>query len=82
MQKHKCELGVFLTAADPTKPMLDAIGKAGIVKLPGFAYPKIQILTLKEYFKGKRPKLPQTNITFKAAEHKGKKTAEQTELEV
>jgi site-specific DNA-methyltransferase (adenine-specific) len=73
MQKHKCELGVFLTAASPTKPMLETASKTGIVKVPGFEFPKVQILTLKDYFKGKRPKLPNVNITFKAAHHSGRK---------
>lgn len=82
MQKHNCELGVFLTSANPTKPMLETVGKAGIVKSKGFSYPKVQIITLKEYFSGKRPHLPQTNITFKAAEHKGKKEVEQILLEM
>lgn len=50
MVKHKCEMGVFLTAAEPTKPMLDMTAKSGFVKVPGFVYPKLQIITLKEYF--------------------------------
>lgn len=73
MHKHKCELGVFLTTTPPTKPMMEAASKAGFVKVPGFEYPKLQILTLKDFFKGKRPKLPDVNITFKAAQHSGKK---------
>ena len=73
IEKHKCDMGVFLTTAEPTKPMLDTVAGAGFVKLPGFEFPKLQILTLKEFFAGKRPKLPSTNITFKAAQHSGKK---------
>ncbi|MEO8168899.1 MAG: DNA methyltransferase [bacterium] len=80
MSKHKCELGVFLTTAEATKPMLDTVGKSGFVKIPGFEFPKLQILTLEEFFAGKRPKLPATNITFKAAQHAGKKAKEQMEL--
>jgi len=82
MAKHKCELGVFLTAAEPTKPMLDAVAKSGFVNVPGFEYPKVQIVTLKDYFKGKRPKLPTVNITFKAAQHKGKHKKGQLGLEM
>jgi site-specific DNA-methyltransferase (adenine-specific) len=73
IEKHKCDMGVFLTTAEPTKPMLDTVAGAGFVKLPGFEFPKLQILTLKEFFAGKRPKLPSVNITFKAAQHSGKK---------
>jgi DNA modification methylase len=82
MAKHKCEMGVFLTAAEPTKPMLETTTDSGFVKVPGFAYPKLQIITLKEYFSGKRPKLPATNITFKAAQHTGKKAMGQLGLEM
>lgn len=41
-----------------------------------------EILVLEEFFAGKRPKLPATNITFKAAQHAGKKAKEQMELGV
>lgn len=82
MSKHKCEMGVFLTSSEPTKPMLDTVAKAGFVKVPGFEFPKLQILTLKEFFNGQRPKLPAVNITFKAAQHTGKKRGNQMELGV
>ncbi len=80
LEKHKCQLGVFLTIATPTKPMLDTVAGAGLVEYGGIKYPKIQILTLKDYFKNKRPKLPSTNITFKSAQLKGKQ-AKQINLE-
>jgi len=44
------------------------------VEFPGFQFPRIQIHTLKDFFANKRPKLPATNITFKAAQFKGKKS--------
>lgn len=82
IEKHNCDMGVFLTTADPTKPMLDTVAGAGFVKLPGFEFPKLQILTLKDYFKGKRPKLPATNITFKAAQHIGKSKKSQPSFDL
>jgi site-specific DNA-methyltransferase (adenine-specific) len=82
MEKHKCELGVFLTIAEPTKPMLDTIAGSGFVEIPGYKIPKLQILTLKDYFKNKTPKLPKINITFKAAQLKGKKKQNQMDLGV
>lgn len=82
MEKHKCELGVFLTIAEPTKPMLDTIASSGFVEIPGYKLPRLQILTLKEYFKNKRPKLPQVNITFKAAQLKGKKKQNQIKMDM
>ena len=82
MDKHKCEIGVFLTIAEPTKPMLETVAGAGFVEIPGYKIPKLQILTLKDYFKNKLPKLPQVNITFKAAQLKGKKKQNQMKLGV
>ena len=82
MDKHKCEIGVFLTIAEPTKPMLETVAGAGFVEIPGYKIPKLQILTLKDYFKNKLPKLPQVNITFKAAQLKGKKKQNQMKMEM
>lgn len=82
LDKHKCELGVFLTIEVPTKPMLDTVAGAGFVEIPGYKIPKLQILTLKDFFKNKLPKLPQVNITFKAAQLKGKKKQNQMNLGV
>jgi site-specific DNA-methyltransferase (adenine-specific) len=86
MEKHKCDLGVFLTSTEPTKPMLDTVAGAGFVRFGDkqhhFEFPKLQVLTLKDYFAGKRPKLPAVNITFKAATHAGKKKQTQEALEL
>ncbi len=81
LSKHKCELGIFLTIEPPTKPMLDTATQQGFVEYPQFKFPKIQIHTLKDFFAHKRPKLPATNITFKAAQFKGKKS-KQIDLEL
>ncbi len=72
MVKHKCELGVFLSRAEATKPMLETIVQMGHHDVNGFSFPKLQLLTLQEFFAGKRPQLPATNITFKTAESVGK----------
>ena len=82
MDKHKCEMGVFLTIAEPTKPMLETIAGAGFLDVPGFKYPRLQILTLKEYFQNKQLKLPKVNITFKAAQLKGKSRQNQIKMEM
>lgn len=82
MSKHKCELGIFFTVAEPTKSMIETVANAGFVTVPGFEYPKVQILTLKEFFAGNRPKLPAVNITFKSAEHTGKRSKSQINLGV
>jgi len=80
MDKHRCELGVFLTISEPTKPMLETAAKSGTVETPGYRFPKLQILTLSEFFSDKHLKLPQTNITFDSAKYKGKQAMEQIEI--
>jgi site-specific DNA-methyltransferase (adenine-specific) len=82
MLKHKCDMGIFLTTAEPTKPMLDTVAGAGFAQFTGFEFPKLQILTLKDFFAHKRPKLPAVNITFKSAQHTGKRKANQEILEL
>ena len=82
MDKHKCELGVFLTIAEPTKPMLETIAGAGFVEIAEGNFPRLQMLTLKDYFKNKKLKLPSVNITFKAAQLKGKNKQNQIKMEM
>jgi len=67
MVKHNCELGVFLTIEPLTKPMLETIANSGVVSFPNFSFPKLQSLTLDEFFSGKQLKLPFLNITFRSA---------------
>ena len=51
--------GVFVCISKPTQNMMVAAAQAGVVKTPlGIEYPKIQIYTIQDYFKGKVPKLP------------------------
>lgn len=79
MVVHKCELGIFLTRAAPTKPMLDKATTVGYLEIGTQSYPKLQILTLADFFNNIRPKLPSHNITFKNAVTTGK-TQEQRAL--
>jgi len=72
MEKQHCELGVFLSIEPLTKPMLETVSMSGAVSVPGFEYPKLQSLTLAEFFSDKKLKLPQINITFETAKLKGK----------
>jgi len=60
--------------------MLETAASSGFVKLGDVQYPRLQILTLKEYFRGKRTRLPDVNITFKAATTVGKSKKNQIEM--
>jgi len=69
----KYDMGVLLTKRKPTKPMLQKAAQAGQFEAAyGFKYPKIQIMTLAEFFVGKQLSLPKDNITFKSAATIGK----------
>lgn len=72
MNKHKCELGVFLSISQLTKPMMETIASSGYIEVPGFKFPKLQYLTLNDFFAHKKLKLPQENITFESALLRGK----------
>jgi site-specific DNA-methyltransferase (adenine-specific) len=79
LAKFECQAGVFLTIEPPTKPMIETIATSGTVKTPIGMFPKLQLLTLENFFSGKKLKLPAENITFKrAGTHK--KEAEQLTL--
>ncbi|WP_353570542.1 DNA methyltransferase [Candidatus Albibeggiatoa sp. nov. BB20] len=70
---EKYDMGILLTRHNPTKPMLNKAAQAGLLKTNyGYTYPKIQIMTLDEFFSGKQLNLPKDNITFKSAATTGK----------
>ncbi|MFH0942104.1 MAG: DNA methyltransferase [Chloroflexota bacterium] len=57
---EKSDIGVFVSLAKPTKPMLEEAAMKGFYTSPfsGKDYPKIQILTIEEIFAGKAPEIP------------------------
>jgi hypothetical protein len=68
VDREKAKIGVFITLAEPTKPMTIEAVKAGFYETPYGKYPKLQILTIEELFKGKKPLLPWIDPnTFKKA---------------
>jgi len=70
---EKYEMGVLLTRHKPTKPMLNKAAQAGLFEAAyGYSYPKMQIMTLEEFFANQQLNLPKDNITFKSAATIGK----------
>ena len=62
VDREKAEAGVFITLEKPTKPMIKETVDAGIFTTPitnKIEFPKIQILTIEELLRGKKPELPQ-----------------------
>jgi DNA modification methylase len=58
IDREKAKIGVFITLAEPTKPMLTEAIKAGYYETEYGKYPKLQILTIEELFAGKQPHIP------------------------
>jgi hypothetical protein len=58
VDREKAKIGVFITLAEPTKPMQTEAVKAGYYETPYGKYPKLQILTIAELFAGKQPNIP------------------------
>jgi hypothetical protein len=58
VDREKAKIGLFITLADPTKPMQTEAVKAGFYETAYGKYPKIQILTIEELFAGKKPNIP------------------------
>ena len=56
--RENAKIGIFITLAEPTKPMLLEAVKSGYYETPFGKFPKLQILTIRELFAGIQPKLP------------------------
>ena len=66
--REKAKIGVFITLANPTKPMVTESVKAGSYDTGYGKYPRIQILTIAELFQGSKPDIPLVDPTaFKKA---------------
>src|SRR5207244_12870587 len=78
MTREKAEIGVFMTLKPPTKPMREEAVSAGFYVpdvFPDRTYTKVQIFTIEDLLKGKRPEYPQMSpaALMKKAMTDGKK---------
>jgi hypothetical protein len=65
LEREKAQIGVFLTVALPTKPMMTEAASAGVYKgADGKTYPRLQILTLAELFQNRKPEIPLLDMTL------------------
>ena len=58
MEREGYAFGLFLSAYEPTRPMLAEAATAGLHRTQFGAFPRIQILTPADIFHGHGPKLP------------------------
>lgn len=58
VKREKAQIGVFITLADPTKPMLTEAVKEGFYETLYGKFPRLQILTIQQLLEGKQPHIP------------------------
>jgi DNA modification methylase len=58
VKRENAQIGLFITLADATKPMLTEAIKEGSYITPFGKYPRIQILTIEQLLKGKSAEIP------------------------
>jgi site-specific DNA-methyltransferase (adenine-specific) len=84
-EREKAPIGILITLEGPTRPMLEEAATAGYYEpeyFPGYQYPRIQILTIKELLGGKEAQYPRMAppATFKRAQRHRKSTEDQQRL--
>jgi site-specific DNA-methyltransferase (adenine-specific) len=82
VEREKAAMGIFLTLDSPSKDMKTEAASAGFYHSPGWNkdYPRIQILTIEELFKGAEVKMPPWTSTFKQAQAESSDKSEQAHL--
>jgi DNA modification methylase len=83
IEREKAEIGALISMESATKPMLKEAVGAGFYQPPGLAdkYPRLQLLSIEELFKGKRLEYPRLlDATFKKAPRAREKAAETIQL--
>jgi DNA modification methylase len=70
MEREEAAFGFLITLKKPTKGMLREAAKAGSYSWRSQAYPRLQILTVKELLSGATPKLPpgSLNVSYELKE--------------
>jgi DNA modification methylase len=58
IEREKAKMGILITLSEPTEPMLKEAVKAGFYETDYGKYPKIQILTIRALFEGKKADIP------------------------
>ena len=73
-EREKMLGGVLITLEEPTNPMKEEATKSGFFKdkLTKAEYPKMQIITIKELFEGKKLKLPHSSGIYEKVEELNK----------
>jgi site-specific DNA-methyltransferase (adenine-specific) len=63
VKREKAQMGIFITLADPTKPMLTEAVKEGLYETVFGKYPRLQIVTIEQLLRGEIPKMPPADVS-------------------
>jgi hypothetical protein len=63
VDREKAKVGVFVTLAEPTAPMRTEAVTAGYYRTDFGEFPKLQILTIRDLFDGRKPAIPLVDPT-------------------
>lgn len=81
VQSEDAVFGIFICIKKPTKKMFEAAAKGGVYTTPfGIKYPKVQIYTIRDYFDGKKPNIPNMVDDMKVQRQNKPKSGIQTTL--
>ncbi|NMM43876.1 site-specific DNA-methyltransferase [Rhodospirillaceae bacterium KN72] len=58
LDREKAELGLFISLRRPTKSMVAEAASAGLAKTVHGSIPRLQIVSIEDWFSGKKPQLP------------------------
>jgi site-specific DNA-methyltransferase (adenine-specific) len=76
VQREEAQIGLFVTLAKPTEPMLKEAVSAGFYDSQFGAFPKIQILTIEDLLNGtegpRYPDMARGGLNFKKAKKEKK----------
>ena len=85
VEREKAQIGIFVTLAEPTKPMVKEAVSAGYYKSIYGSFPKIQILTIEELLSETKkpifPDLSRGSLSFKKAKVE-EKSATQEKMDI
>ena len=84
-EREKAPIGILITLDEPTRPMLEEAVTAGSYEpehFPGYQYPRLQILTIRELLEGKEAQYPRMAppATFRRAQRHRKSIEDQQRL--
>ena len=82
LDRERAPIGVFLTLAEPTRPMLQEAAAAGFHSQGGRQCPRLQIITVAQALLGQKPAIPlvDTGASFKRAAREPTGTQEGLDL--